>query len=187
MEEHKNSIIIEEIKKWQEAKLLPDTYCEFLLSLYTRGEAEEEDEEKSSMLEAIFKYSKQVVLSFLIVIGIIGTVLFVIYFSEFSPAIQLGIIAVFLILSIVGAKYYHQNNLVLSNVYVVLSAFISFLLLVVGMELFFADNQVALGIGIVVLCLFWIIIGWKFRYHYLYIAGGAGLLLLVALLLLRGM
>lgn len=186
MDERKNEIIIDEIKKWQENKLLPDTYCKFLLSLYTEGEGDEEKEERPSAFKAILKNSKKVILSFIIMVVAITIILCIIFFAQFSPTVQLSILAGSLLLGIFGARHYINKSIPISHIFVVLSTFISFLLLVVGMGLFYPDNLFALGIGIILLCTAWIIVGGRFRYHYLYIAGGTGILLFIALMVGQG-
>ncbi|RKL68689.1 hypothetical protein CR203_01145 [Salipaludibacillus neizhouensis] len=186
MEESKNDIIINEIKKWQENKLLPETYCRFLLSLYTEGELQEENENRSTAIKAILKNSRKVIVSFLIMIVIITILLAIIFFVQFSSVVQLSGLGGFLILGIIGARNYNNKSKPISHLFVVLSTFISFILLIVTVEEFFYDNLFALGTGIVLLCIVWIIVGWRFRYHYLYIAGGTGILLFIALVVGQG-
>ncbi|ARK29345.1 hypothetical protein [Halalkalibacter krulwichiae] len=38
MDKHRKEIIIREIQYWKKSKLLPDHYCDFLLTLYSEGE-----------------------------------------------------------------------------------------------------------------------------------------------------
>ena len=38
MNETRKKIIIQEIKYWKKSKLLPEKYCDFLLTLYSGGE-----------------------------------------------------------------------------------------------------------------------------------------------------
>lgn len=40
MDQQRKTTIINEIKYWQENRLLPEKYCDYLLALYTEGEAD---------------------------------------------------------------------------------------------------------------------------------------------------
>ncbi|WP_156323827.1 hypothetical protein [Bacillus sp. JCM 19034] len=37
MRKERKEIVIEEIKHWRKSKLLPEHYCDFLLTLYSEG------------------------------------------------------------------------------------------------------------------------------------------------------
>ena len=47
MNQQRKRIIISEIKYWKQNKLLPDHYCDFLITLYAQGEDEEDINAKS--------------------------------------------------------------------------------------------------------------------------------------------
>jgi hypothetical protein len=52
MTNEKKKIIIQEIYYWKNSRLLPETYCDFLLALYTEGNQDKE-ELPSQMLKKI--------------------------------------------------------------------------------------------------------------------------------------
>ncbi|MCR6096768.1 hypothetical protein HXA31_04790 [Salipaludibacillus agaradhaerens] len=182
--EERNNIIINEIKKWQENKLLPDTYCQFLLQLYTEGEAPASDDGKTVKRSFIFRYLTKAFLSLMVMIGIFVLVLVMIYFTQVSPGVQVIFLFIFLMISLVGAIFYNKRNMLVSHLYVILAAFISFVFIIASANLMAPENTLYLAIGIITLCCIWIITGWRFKYHYLYIAGGTGILLFIALIIL---
>ncbi|UTR14389.1 hypothetical protein MM221_17775 [Salipaludibacillus sp. LMS25] len=184
MMEERNKIIISEIKKWQENKLLPHTYCQFLLQLYTEGEAPTLDEGKPAKSSFIFRYLTKAFLSLLVMIGIFVLVLFMIYFTQVSLSVQAIFLFMCLVISLVGAIYYNKRNMLVSHLYVILAAFISFVFIIATANLLAPENTFYLAAGIITLCCIWILTGWRFSYHYLYIAGGTGILLFIALIVL---
>ncbi|WP_416149332.1 hypothetical protein ACM26V_24290 [Salipaludibacillus sp. HK11] len=185
MDERKR-IIVSEIKKWQENKLLPETYCLFLLSLYSEGN-DGMSETTSKKTDSLIPHAKKALLSFFIMIIVMVIILLAIYFTQTTSTVQVVILVGLLGLSIAGAYFYHQKKSLYAHLYVVLATFISFIITIVAMELFFPDNRIFLGGGILVLCLGWILAGWRYRYHYLYIAGGTGILLFIGLIIVERM
>ncbi|WP_280768486.1 hypothetical protein [Salipaludibacillus daqingensis] len=181
--DEKKQIIIKEIKKWQENKLLPETYCQFLLSLYMEGSEKKQVDpiQKSSYLP----HAKKALISFSIMILLLLVIAFVVYFTQLSEIFQVVTLVVFLGVCIVIARFYHYNKSVFAHVYVILASFISFITTVISIDLLFSNNRVYIGVGIVILCLAWILAGWRYRYHYLYIAGATGILLFIGLILVE--
>lgn len=45
MDKNRKKIIIDEIRYWKEHQLLPEKYCNFLLTLYTQGETDFDEQE----------------------------------------------------------------------------------------------------------------------------------------------
>ncbi|PYZ94264.1 hypothetical protein CR194_01625 [Salipaludibacillus keqinensis] len=180
MDERKR-IIVNEIKKWQKNKLLPETYCQFLLSLYSEGNNEGRGENFKG--NSYSPHIKKAIVSFAMILILFITILFVIYFTQFSPASQVGVLVGFLGISLIAAFYYNRHKSPFAHVYVILSSFISFIITIAAADLFFPDESSYLAVAIVLLCLSWIVSGWRYRYHYLYIAGGTGILLFIGLFL----
>lgn len=175
----RQKIIVDEIKKWQENNLLPDTYCDFLLRLYTEGEegaAEVTEEASGNRFKTFFS-------RLLFITAFIFTVIFIIAFTQFSPVLQTSVLGAFLVLSIAGAIYFNYRRSPYTHLYAGMAAFTSFILTIFSADLIAHGNSTILGTGIILLCCVWIVIGWRFRYHYLYIAGGTGILLFIGLLI----
>src|SRR5690625_7431814 len=90
MPDNRTQVIINEINYWKEHKLLPDVYCDFLLALYTHGE---EASHKSYSSKMFLVYTT-------LLIPLTPLSFVVIYISQFSPILQIGILTVFLIFAI---------------------------------------------------------------------------------------
>ena len=88
MNETRKKVIIQEIKYWKQSKLLPEKYCDFLLTLYSGGE------------ENITPVKKKI--SFHIPLWIFTVIffaiLFVNYFTEIPMGLQITITAIAIII-----------------------------------------------------------------------------------------
>ncbi|GEL07258.1 hypothetical protein [Salisediminibacterium halotolerans] len=179
MEEKRKEIIIHEIKKWRESQLLPRTYCDFLLGLYSEGNLPE-DESAAIRPSAVLKKAGR---TLALLIGFITVLIFFIYFTQFPPPLQLAVLASIFLISSGAGFYYRKREPLYMHIYILLATFISFILLVVTADLFFGDDRFFLGLGIVFLCLIWAVSGKFFKLPYLYIAGGTGIVLLIGFML----
>lgn len=176
----RQKIIVSEIQKWRDSKLLPETYCDFLMSLYTEGNAPEEPE-KRAFMPAFKKMIATIGGIFLLVFLLI---LFL-YFTQIPPGFQIGVLAFVMLISAFAAFYYQSRDRIYTHVYVILATFMSFILTVVGVDLFFDNSRLALGGAIIVLCLLWILGGWRLRLPYLWISGISGVVLFIGFLIVE--
>lgn len=48
MDEKRKTIIIKEIMTWKENRMLPEQYCDYLLTLYTEGDHPQQSNSKKS-------------------------------------------------------------------------------------------------------------------------------------------
>ncbi|WP_339228146.1 hypothetical protein NSQ77_00040 [Oceanobacillus sp. FSL K6-2867] len=86
------AIIVKEIRYWKEHRLLPETYCDYLLALYTNGEAhsEEVDNKVKTRQWTIIN-----VIHLLLALLMVPFSLLVLYFTEFDSFLQLVILLLF--------------------------------------------------------------------------------------------
>ncbi|QKS70874.1 hypothetical protein FLK61_29545 [Paenalkalicoccus suaedae] len=172
MDERKK-VIVEEIKKWRESKLLPETYCNFLLSLYLEGDVEEEtDNGATSSLKsyrtALFMPILITLLSFLLLgASVLMTA---------NEGILLFGIALLVIAS--GWLASKQSIALIKHIYVLLATSISFLFVVLFSDILFSENRFVLGLSILFLSFVWVVVGLRAKIVYLWIAGAGGILLL---------
>ncbi|AOM82601.1 DUF2157 domain-containing protein [Salisediminibacterium beveridgei] len=182
----KQKIIVNEIQKWRESKLLPEKYCDFLISLYTEGNAPDTntdtDTEPSKALLPALK--KMLITIGLILVVLILLILFL-YFTQMPPVFQIGMLALVMIFSVAAAFFYQNKDRIYTHVYIILAAFMSFILTVVGTDLFFDHERMFLGGAIIILCLLWVLAGWRLRLPYLWISGVSGVILFIGFLIVE--
>ncbi|MDQ0231612.1 hypothetical protein [Metabacillus malikii] len=173
----KKKVIINEISYWKHNKLLPETYCDFLLALYTEGNHEENQliptENNRSR-----KYISYFIISFLAIVSLL-----VIYFTELSFVLQMTLVGFLLIFSIVVTAYLFTKK---ENFQFSLSlTFLQLLIFSIHLiERITEGTQVWLGLAIIGNCLLWIIFGSIYRYVYLIISGSVGLIVLTVFIII---
>lgn len=178
----KQKIIVIEIRKWRESKLLPEKYCDFLISLYTEGNAPVADSEPA---KAFFPTVKKMLITIGLILLLLVLLIFLLYFTQIPPVFQVGSLALVMIFSVAAAFFYQNKDRMYTHVYIILAAFMSFILTVVGTDLFFDNERMILGGAIIVLCLLWILAGWRLRLPYLWISGLSGVILFIGFLIVE--
>ncbi|MBU8905681.1 hypothetical protein [Desertibacillus haloalkaliphilus] len=174
MDPRRKETIIKEIKYWKQNSLLPEHYCDFLLTLYTEG-TEETDSKKHSFF-SLEAFKASVSISFVIVLLLITIV--VIYFTDFSFVLQMTVLATIMAVLFLIAWYISKSSQLLSHLYILFAALLSFLMLVHVTSEFFPENRLAMGIAVFITCVLWMLSGIWWKVRFLMIAGIVGLSLL---------
>ncbi|HEY4602660.1 MAG TPA: hypothetical protein VIG73_15465 [Cerasibacillus sp.] len=172
MLDERSKIIIEEIKFWKEHKILPESYCDYLINLYSKGEPVERGENKSLrsggqplLLIQLSLITLMIPFSFL-----------VIYFTEFHPLMQTGILSLFIAYAL--WLFYDLKKHQIKWLYVPLLALLFLILFsteYIG-QLIITDHWVS-GIIIVLNFSAWYILGKKTKLKYVKYSGIIGLLM----------
>lgn len=172
MQDQRKMIIVKEIAYWKENKMLPEHYCDYLLTLYTEGNGVEENK--------IRKKRNSVFFLPLLFFSFIPLTIFLLYFTELSFILQMAISLIFLIFCFVGIFLYNKKQL---NVDIPAAvAAIIFLLFSVAFVLkFFSNAIIFLYIILFLNCLFWYLCGKKYKLLYFTIAAIIGATLLIIL------
>ena len=174
MQEQRKTIILKEILYWKENKMLPEHYCDYLITLYTEGNGEEAE------IKSKNNKTKYLIISHLFFLVLIPISIFLLYFTELSFILQMAISLIFLIFSFAGVFLYNKNQ---QNVDIpATSAAILFLLMSVRMVLqFFLNEIIFLYIILLLNCVIWYISGKKYKLLYFTISSliGGGLLILL--------
>jgi hypothetical protein len=173
MNNDKKNIIIKEIHYWKSSKLLPETYCDFLLALYTEGNQVEANTPSQTNKNRIRITAFQGLLYILLLLLLLATLL-VIYFTELSFVLQITTVGFFLIASIVVAAYFIRKKAFFQ---VPLSlTFVQLLIVSISLVEYITKGDRLWLCGIIVVnCLLWISIGRLYRVLYLLISGVVGL------------
>jgi predicted nucleic acid-binding Zn ribbon protein len=86
MNPQRKRIIISEIKYWKQNKLLPEHYCDFLITLYAQGEGDDAIVSKSK--DAIFDKEKKkvnrTIIQLTLIAILVGGSMFVLAFIDVS-------------------------------------------------------------------------------------------------------
>ncbi|WP_102345567.1 hypothetical protein [Bacillus sp. Marseille-P3661] len=175
MNKTRKDIILKEIHYWKEHHLLPEHYCNFLITLYTEGSAEEQHAyNKSYKVKQIYY---QIFISY--IVFQLPTTIVIIYFTELNILLQTLIFTFFVLMCVCSAYYFYSKG----GKYAHLSIVIGFLILFFvsnSLVKLYVNTEQALIINVLLNCLFWFVIGVYLRYKYLIVAGViSGLILLI--------
>ena len=166
MNENRKKIILNEIQYWKQNKMLPEQYCDYLLTLYSGGNPAVEKQK-----------TKGWILKSLLFLAAVSITVFVIYFTELSFILQIAFLLLLGTASGISFIYFLKKGIV-SHLSLILTAF---LLLMGSVEIasdVFSLKHIPLAILVAVNCLAWLIVGKKLRILYFFISGIAGLVIL---------
>ena len=174
MEDNRKTVIIQEILYWKQNKMLPEHYCDYLLTLYTEGNRIEEEELPKQKEKQKHYISSAIFLLFIpITVGFL-------YFTELSFILQMAISLIFLTITAAGIFYYQVKGLG-NDIPVTVAAFIVLLFSVKAVLYFFPEKIIFLYIILTINCLLWFIGGRKFKLIYFTISSYIGFLVLAVL------
>ncbi|WP_285768942.1 hypothetical protein [Peribacillus sp. SI8-4] len=166
MDEMRKKIIIQEINAWKESRMLPEQYCNYLLTLYSEGES------PHAVTDANRKEKKSL-FSLLWIGALFAFIVFLNYFTEIPIRMQMLLTTISIIIfglmarRLIGRKLIFQMALI--------GMVLSFLLLTVSLADFMAPGKAGVLYFILFLnCGFWIVLGVRLKLAHFWIAGGLG-------------
>lgn len=182
----KKQIIISEIRYWKSNKLLPEHYCDFLITLYSQGDDTDEgtvQESSTLQVESRKKRTKQflILLISLLLAGAVSVAMFVL--TEYPTATLLvAVVLALVFLVLVSGKTFIKKGFA-PFLYISMA----FLLLMMSLKIWtaFFNGDTTLLIGLLVLnCGLWLFTGRILKLLYFTISGALGLLTVVGFLIL---
>lgn len=182
MDQERRKVIVKEIEHWQQSKLLPDQYCDFLLNLYLEDNEERTPATMAGRAVQVVKHAswKQWVVTF----AIFSFICFIaLYFNVFHPLLQIGVsVSGVLTLILIGQRYRRKNESV--GLGIIGTA----MLLMLGLGLYMVQlhelEEWGWKAGLLAFCsLFWIITGIGLRIPMLHLSGWLASFLVYAWLL----
>ncbi len=178
MANQRKQIIINEIAFWKQNKLLPEHYCDFLMTLYTEGESHNK-ETAGDAKQSVKAQEKRKGRRILIVIPCLALFLFALLFT--TKAIWIVSIPALLlaIASIVGAFYYAKKKQLLAPILYISGALILFGLSVKLSLAYFPENNTALYSVLIGNCVFWLLSGIYMKLIYFTVSGTLGVLAII--------
>jgi hypothetical protein len=178
MTNQRKQIIINEITFWKQNKLLPEHYCDFLMTLYTEGQHVENDIKGNAKKSVRARTQRNIRLPYLI-FPLIAILLIAAMYVVEATWIVYGVAIVFGLGCLVAAFYFAKKNTILAPILHMTSALtILFVTFNICLQ-YFPSNDVALYITLIANCVIWLITGLILRLTYFSIAGGLGLLAIV--------
>ncbi|KGR78522.1 hypothetical protein [Ureibacillus manganicus] len=174
----RKQIILNEILFWKQNKLLPEHYCDFLMTLYSEGtEIGNEENNAKKAVKAKEKNRNYFLNSLLFLIAmVLITLLFTFDQITLYLLIVVGIVAV---LSLVGAIYFSKKQGLLAPILQIVAALLIFSLSVKISISYFPDNLNVLYSLLIANCLLWLGTGILSKLIYFIIAGSLGLIVLI--------
>ncbi|CAM5204896.1 hypothetical protein UACE39S_02105 [Ureibacillus acetophenoni] len=179
MSNPRKQIILNEILFWKQNKLLPEQYCDFLMTLYSEGN-ELEDKEKISHKKAVkAKEMKKVFVlnSFLVIMSILLLVL--LFTVQQITLLLLIVVGILSITSLVGAYYFAKKQSFLAPILQLVSALFVFGLSVKISSSYFPNDATILYSLLIANCILWLGMGILSKKIYFIISGSLGLIVLI--------
>ncbi|PLR85917.1 hypothetical protein CVD25_04150 [Bacillus canaveralius] len=171
MNENRKSTIVKEILYWKENRLLPEQYCNYLLTLYTEGNRPvEKNKQRIASLKSHFPN--------IAIFLLIPIFIFVIYFTELSFILQMALGGIFIIAGLLAVFYFSRKGISF-QVPLIVSALIFLLLSVEGASVLAPNRDGILYIICAANCLLWIFTGWKLKLLYFCLAGILGAAIII--------
>ena len=177
MSNPKKQIIMNEITFWKQNKLLPEHYCDFLMTLYSEGNQAEEISGKSkNAVNNVEKRKKlTVATSFPVVAAVIVLLLFTIQYEW----VVIAIAAVFAVLCLIGAIYFANKNNLLATMLQLATALAALGVTLKVCTTYYSGNNEMLYILLLVNCVFWLLSGLIMKITYFTISGALGLIVII--------
>lgn len=177
MSNPKKQIIMNEITFWKQNKLLPEHYCDFLMTLYSEGtQAEEISGKSKKAVRNVEKRKKMTVAAFFpVVAAIIVLLLFTIQYEW----VVIAIAGVFAALCLIGAIYFAKKNNLLATMLQLATALAALGVTLKVCTTYFAGNNEMLYILLLVNCVFWLLSGLIMKITYFTISGALGLMIII--------
>lgn len=173
----RKDIIIQEIKNWKRHNLLPETYCDFLITLYTEGDEKNDPDFRKPPFLRLKTIYAIIFVHLLLLVTVV-----VIYFTDFSFIMQIAVVILCGAMIFFVAKKLLLTNKNFAHLFYLIGAITFFLLMIEGAKKFFPENSLAIAVTVLVNSFAWIAIGYKWKIKYFQIAGIVSVLLFIAYL-----
>ncbi|REB09999.1 hypothetical protein DVB69_04115 [Sporosarcina sp. BI001-red] len=183
MNAQRKRIIMSEIHYWKKNRLLPEHYCDFLITLYTQGDEQSATDVKVE--KAILEKERSSVTKKMILLVILATGLCALMFTVGNyPIIMITVSSIFvlgLLIRLMMSKPF--RSALIPFTYIIAA----FMLLGISLKVWFAffEGETMLLLGILMLnSILWLFSGRLLKLLYFTISGAAGLLMIIGFLLI---
>lgn len=182
-EQIKKKLIIREISFWKKNHLLPEHYCDFLMQLYTEGEALLEEQEEELSKQAVLKKDSAPIIKVVQMLMLALTTLAMIVLM-FLFAQKYVIIPIALSCTIFIALVYYllktANSRTLTNTLIYATAALLLFAISIKVSTLLAPRHSLITLGVLLInCILWIIVGVQKKLIYFMISGILGIVLML--------
>lgn len=174
MANQRKQIIINEITFWKQNKLLPEHYCDFLMTLYTEGNQEDEKKVGNARQSVKGQENRKGRWMF-IVFPLLAVVLFALLFTLDSVWLTVIPATILAIGTFIAAFYFAKKNGLLTSILYISGALVLFGLSVKLCLTYAQGNNLALYGVLIGNSLFWLLSGLKLKLIYFTISGALGI------------
>ncbi|WP_332646896.1 hypothetical protein [Lysinibacillus sp. 54212] len=178
MSNQRKQIIVNEILFWKKNKMLPDHYCDFLMTLYTEGNNEQE-EELGDPGQSIKAKEKRKNIGFFIALPLVAIVLLAIVYTVDIVWLAAIPASLMTIACFIGAFYFAKKNKLLAPILQLCAALLLLGLTVKLCLTYFAGNHLVLYSALIINCVIWFLSGLKLKLTYFTISGALGILAII--------
>lgn len=175
MSNQRKQIILNEITFWKKNKLLPEHYCDFLMTLYTEGNQEDEKQQIGKAKHSVKGQEKRKDKWLFSVFPLLAIVLFTLLFTLDSIWLTAIPAAILAIGTFIAAFYFAKKNGLLTSILYISGALVLFGLSVKLCLTFLPGNNIALYSVLIGNSLFWLLSGVTLKLIYFTISGVLGI------------
>ena len=177
MPNNKKTIILNEVLFWKQNKLLPEHYCDFLMTLYSEGNETETEINHKKAVKAKEQRLKIILgISLSVLALILITLLLLMTNYVWIVMLLAGIAACGMIISTYRLA---KKNALITPILQVIAALLILALSVKGSLTYFANQLIVLYLLLLVNCIMWLVTGIRLKLMYFTLSGVLGLLILI--------
>ena len=170
--EQRKKIILNEIAFWKQNKLLPEHYCDFLITLYAQGEMEGQNEQLAQ--HSILQKKKSKLPVFLLLGGGMLTTFIIASLFLGSNVVVPIVLAILAIIFFLVFAIRNKKSSTIKTILLILTALILLAVSFKCWESYFPESSTALLLILIANCLSWLAAGFWLKLIYFTISGILG-------------
>lgn len=179
MGDQRKQIILNEITFWKQNKLLPDHYCDFLMTLYTEGNYEQEQQKKQAKGSVLKKKQGKTVALIVVLAAVIGALIYGLFTFTSVSWLMPTLVAICALALMIGTLKLLKDNNALAPLLQVFAALLIFMLSIHVSQTFYPTSNAVLYTLLIANCSLWLGSGIFLKALYFTIPGAIGLLLVI--------
>lgn len=174
MSNQRKQIILNEITFWKQNKMLPEHYCDFLTTLYTEGN--EQQELTGNAKQSVMAQEKRKTMRKYAVMPLIAAVFIVLLFTIDAVWLVAILTAILAVGCLVGAFYVAKKNKLLAPILHLTGALLLLAITVQVCLTYFPGDLMTLYIALLLNCLLWFVSGLMLKIIYFTLSGALGMI-----------